>query len=120
VKAVAPVNLKVEERESQVVAPSTSELDTIIDKIAVLESSNGLHQPTQCTNKGMINKWGYGVYGNNVMCFKNDEEAKRTIHDWFRKRIDSGISLEKCLCIWNTGIKTDSCPYLEKYRNLIN
>ena len=119
-KAVAPVNSKVEERESQVVAPSTSELDTIIDKIAVLESSNGLHQPTQCTNKGMINKWGYGVYGNNVMCFQNDEEAKETIKGWFKKQKDSGLEIEEMLCKYNTGRPTMDCGYLQSYKRLIN
>ena len=98
--------------------PSPTPLDEVMDKIAILESGNGKNQPTYCTSRGLTNKYGYGVYGDKITCFETDEEARATISLWFKNKVDSGLALEECLCLWNTGSATNSCDYLEKFKNI--
>ena len=46
----------------------------LVAAIAGTESTFGQHEPSNC-----YNGWGYGIYGDNVLCFNSYTEAIKTI-----------------------------------------
>lgn len=96
------------------------DIDKLVTAIAKAESGNGTAPTghhTYCESIGKTNKYGYG--NRQKFCFDNEEIAQLTVHNWFVKRLDSGMSLDAALCYYNTGNKIDSCGYISLVSNFI-
>lgn len=53
----------------------------LVPAIAGVESTFGQAEPTNC-----YNGWGYGIYGNNTLCFASYTEAIQTISQALREK----------------------------------
>ena len=111
-------SVKSEREQEETQAPLLLEIDEIIDRIAILESSNGKNQPKYCTDRGLINKWGYGIYGDKILCFKSEEEGRKEISRWFKEKSKNGYSISQMLCGYNTGNFSEDCEYLQAFNSL--
>ncbi len=75
-----------------------------------LESSRGKHD--SCKYKGGVNGFGYT---SNKRCFKDFDEAARTVSNWFTQRLGK-YSLNEGLCIYNTGdTRGGNCCYAKRF-----
>lgn len=54
----------------------------LVAAIAGTESTFGQHEPTSTCNNG----WGFGIYGNNVLCFPSYTVAIKTISHALREQ----------------------------------
>lgn len=111
------LSVNSEREEYSSASPLPLEIDEVIHRIAILESSDGKNQPKYCTDRNLINKWGYGIYGNRILCFKSDEEGRREISRWFQECTKKYV-LENCICRYNTGTPSLDCGYLQKFNSI--
>lgn len=86
------------------------------------ESSNGkdtnpvaLHN--YCRSKGMWNEIGYNP--QNKYCYKDMVEAELHVAYYVKKNCD-GLSMDQCLCFWNTGKPSATCAYSEGDLSMAN
>lgn len=70
-----------------------------------------------CRNKGQWNEIGYSPSTN--FCFNSKEEAMLFIPYYISKNC-SGLTMKECLCRYNTGVATKTCPYAEGNLSLAN
>lgn len=87
----------------------------ILERIHFLESTNGkathgYHKG--CEDKGKSNEFGYGVY--NHVCFDTFEDSVEAVSSWFTKHLEKA-SLGEALCIYNLGIKENTCDYAQNF-----
>lgn len=105
-------NLDEEKVSEETTPPSVG---SIVDKIHILESSAGKNNFSKCKAQGLYNEFGYGVYGDNFLCFERGEDRK-AVEKWFIREL-SNLTIQEAVCKYNTG-KTDNCPYFQKFQSL--
>lgn len=93
----------------------TADIETIVTKIHILESSQGKHNFPKCKSKGLFNEYGFGTYGKNYKCFQKgmDREA---VKDWFEDKLETK-SVSQAVCLYNEGANKKDCPY---YRDFLS
>ena len=91
-------------------------VDTIVSKIHILESSQGKHNFPKCKSKGLFNEYGFGTYGKNFKCFQKgmDREA---VKDWFEEKLETK-SVSQAVCLYNEGSTKKDCPYYREYLSI--
>lgn len=97
-------------RESQAVEP----LAHIVDKIFILESSGGKF--VNCP-VGKYNGFGYGQNKYVWSCFDTQEEVRELVEKWFENKLKEH-TLEESLCLYNKGIATEECDYVQKFNSI--
>jgi len=108
--------LKVVSKESEEPRPSNSPAGLIVKKIMMLESSGGKNNYSKCEAIGKYNRYGYGIPGDGTYrCYEKDEDTK-AVENWFEEKLNE-MDLATAACYYNTGTKTQDCPY---YKNFIN
>jgi hypothetical protein len=90
-------------------------LSEIVNKVKVLESSNGLNDG--CKRYGKVNGYGYRQNSKEWICFNSESEVRGYVAELFEKRLKE-MSLEESLCMYNQGIKTNNCDYSIKFKNI--
>lgn len=98
---------------------SIPSVQRITEVVYQLESSSGVNEPYQCTSQGKTNGYGYGVYGNNCLCFDTHDEVTEIVEGWFKSCLDETGDLNTCLCRYNKGVDTDQCGYVNKFNSII-
>lgn len=122
-----PIVLEVEAHEpvikeatpaAEPVVDKVVDLNEVVDKVAMLESSGGKYGLAKtCRDKGQYNDWGYLIEPG--WCFDDYEEGRETIKKWFIKHmVKERMSLEESLCHYNIGTVTNSCEYASNYEAL--
>lgn len=84
------------------------------------ESTNGkapVGHHMYCRSKGMWNEIGYNPQGR--YCYKDKAEAVLHVAYYVKKNCD-GLSMDQCLCYWNTGTPSATCAYSEGNLSLAN
>jgi len=109
-ESVGSSSVNSEDREEE--TPLSPPLEIVLDKIYQLESSSGKNDT--CEPKGH-NGYGYGQHKTGNLCFDSDDEARQAVKAWFEKK--EGSLAEK-ICLYNTGVKQESCPYLDKFNSI--
>ena len=94
----------------------TVDIETIVTKIHILESSQGKHNYPKCQSKGLFNEYGFGTYGKNYKCFQKgmDREA---VKDWFKDKLDTK-SVSQAVCLYNEGANKKDCRYYREYLSI--
>jgi len=99
--------------ETNKILPASAE---IVKKIIILESSGGKNNYSKCQEQGLYNRYGYGIPGDGTYrCFEKDEDTK-AVEKWFDEKLNE-MDIATATCYYNTGTKTQDCPY---YQNFIN
>lgn len=107
----------IEERKDEVSLSAPPAVGKIVDIVHRLESSGGKNNFSKCEAIGKYNEFGYGVYGENYLCFDKGKDREAVIA-WFERELKDK-TVEQSLCKYNTGQAVDSCPYVDKY-NMLN
>ena len=107
----APVNKEAYKGETQV---SPSPLSLVADKIMILESSGGKNNYSKCEAIGKYNRYGYGIYGGNYLCFEKDKDTEAVIK-WLERETEKNPNLNQVICKYNLGSVVESCSYLHDY-----
>lgn len=103
-------------KESEEPRPSSSPAGLIVEKIMMLESSGGKNNYSKCEAIGKYNRYGYGIPGNGTYrCFEKDKDTE-AVKEWFEEKLNE-MDIATATCYYNTGTKTQDCPY---YQNFIN
>ena len=94
---------------------NTDNIETIVSKIHILESSQGKRNFPKCESKGLFNEYGFGTYGKKYKCFQKgmDREA---VKDWFEDKLETK-SVSQAVCLYNEGASKKDCPY---YRDFLS
>lgn len=120
---VNPTVAKIAQVEVKEVAeikeiPENTFIKDVVRKVYQLESSSGKNDFSKCVEAGKFNGYGFGIPSPyKWMCFDSHEEATEAVTKWFEKKLADN-TLEESLCIYNTGIKTSSCGYVNKFNSL--
>lgn len=105
--------------EAKEVGQKKYKTEEIFNAIWMLESTKGKALQGHHIYCRSIGKWNEIGYGNRQqLCFKDIEEAKLTIENWFKKRGAEGMDLATALCYYNTGYKQPNCTYYQDYLSL--
>ena len=92
----------------------TYDIDAIVSKVRVLESSNGTAGlALTCKKLGMSNEYGYAP----PKCYDSHEQLTQIVYNWFDKRLDN-MGLAGSLCYYNKGLLLDDCEYYQKFLEL--
>ena len=91
-------------------------VETIVSKIHILESSQGKHNFPKCESKGLFNEYGFGTYGKNYKCFEKgmDREA---VKDWFEDKLETK-TVSQAVCLYNEGTSKKNCRYYREYLSI--
>ena len=94
----------------------TDDIETIVSKIHILESSRGKRNFPKCKSKGLFNEYGFGTYGKNYKCFQKgmDREA---VKDWFEDKLETK-SVSQAVCLYNEGASKKDCRYYRDYLSI--
>jgi len=94
----------------------TDDVETIVSKIHILESSQGKHNYPKCESKGLFNEYGFGTYGKNYKCFQKgmDREA---VKDWFEDKLATK-TVSQAVCLYNEGASKKDCRYYREYLSI--
>jgi hypothetical protein len=113
---VASAQAKTKNYNETKSSKKTNDLETIVTKIHILESSQGKHNFPKCKSKGLYNEYGFGTYGKNYKCFQKgmDREA---VKDWFKDKLDTQ-SVSQAVCLYNEGAKKKDCPYYREFLSI--
>jgi hypothetical protein len=92
------------------------DVETIVSKIHILESSQGKHNFPKCESKGLFNEYGFGTYGKNYKCFEKgmDREA---VKDWFEDKLETK-TVSQAVCLYNEGASKKDCRYYREYLSI--
>lgn len=92
------------------------DIETIVSKIHILESSQGKRNFSKCKSKGLFNEYGFGISGKNYKCFQKgmDREA---VKDWFKDKLDTK-SVSQAVCLYNEGTNKNDCRYFRDYLSI--
>jgi hypothetical protein len=94
------------------------DVDDIVSKIMILESSGGKNNYSQCTKIGKFNRYGYGIRGDgSYMCFKEGDDTD-AVELWVNQHIAEDLTIGELLCHYNTGVITENCGYYNNYKKL--
>jgi len=94
----------------------TDDIETIVSKIHILESSQGKHNYQKCQSKGLFNEYGFGTYGKNYKCFQKGKD-REAVKDWFEDKLETK-SVSQAVCLYNEGTSKNDCPYYREYRSI--
>ena len=83
-------------------SPGLVDLNKIVKKIYILESSNGKYNYSKCESQGKFNRSGYGIHSGKYICFDTKEQEDKTLGDWFKKKLET-MTLEEALKIYNSA-----------------
>jgi hypothetical protein len=115
IQKIAVPQAKPKEEGAGLTAPLP--IAEITSKIMQLESSGGVNNYSKCEAIGKFNRYGFGIPGDGTyLCFEKDEDTKK-VAEWFEKKL-AVMDLETAVCHYNTGLKTNQCNYLIKFKNL--
>lgn len=70
-----------------------------------------------CRAKGQWNEIGYNP--QSKFCYKDKIEAQLHVALYVKRNCD-GLSMDQCLCYWNTGTPSATCAYSEGNLSLAN
>jgi hypothetical protein len=85
-------------------------------KIYGLESSFGKND--SCRQQGQYNGYGYGQNTSTWNCFESFEIVTSKVENWIQDKLSKGDTLAEAICLYNTGIKQDSCDYYQNFLSL--
>lgn len=91
-----------------------------IYNIWILESNKGEAKSGHhlyCSDQGLSNEFGYGVWGKHKTCFESFEESVEAVNNWLNREMESK-TISQTLCKWNTGQATESCSYAYNFKRL--
>lgn len=91
-------NSQAAENGGQETALSIEELQ---DYIWLHESTRGKNNYSKCEIVGMTNGIGYGVWGDNYVCFDNHEEEMETLKKWINNHKYEGMTDTELLCLYS-------------------
>ena len=94
----------------------TNDIETIVSKIHILESSQGKHNFPKCQSKGLFNEYGFGISGKNYKCFQKGKD-REAVKDWFKDKLDTK-SVSQAVCLYNEGANKNDCPYYRDYLSI--
>lgn len=106
------VRLVGEEDKSLV---ATLPLSEIVRRIYQLESSGGKND--SCHKHGLHNDFGLGIYGNHEDCYQTTDEVRIKVENWFAEKMKEH-TLKESLCLYNRGIITEDCKYIDKFYSI--
>ena len=110
--AIASTMKTVEIREE---IKTTISAESIADTIHKLESSKGKNNYSKCEAQGKFNEYGFGVPGNGTyICFDKGKDRVSVI-GWIEQKIAQGYTEKELACVYNTGKRTETCPYGEHF-----
>ena len=92
------------------------DIETIVSKIHILESSQGKHNFPKCRSKGLFNEYGFGTYGKNYKCFQKGKD-REAVKDWFEDKLETK-SISQAVCLYNEGASKKDCPYYRDYLSI--
>ena len=97
--------------------PSTKkdDVETIVSKIHILESSQGKNNFRKCKSQGLYNEYGFGTYGKNYKCFPKGKD-REAVKDWFEDKLETK-TVSQAVCLYNEGKSKKDCPY---YRDFLS
>lgn len=76
------------------------------------ESTQGLHNYSQCEAQGKVNGIGYGIPGNgNYICFESHDEEMTALKGWITTKFAQGYSEKELLCTYQSGKRKSTCAY---------
>jgi len=114
-KVVEDTTVEIEQIEE---IEESVNIDEIVKKVYQLESSSGKNDFSKCTAIGKTNPFGYAIPSpKKYICFDSYDEVAGLVGKWFEKKLVDH-TLEESLCIYNTGVKTEACGYVNKYNSL--
>jgi hypothetical protein len=111
--------IKIEEENIKDVSTPQIPLNSvkeIVNKVHRLESSAGKNNFSKCEVQGKYNEYGYGVHGENYLCFEKGKD-REAVEKWFEKELKDK-TLAKALCKYNTGQAADDCQYYKNYLSI--
>ncbi len=111
-KTGSPVAYSVEERGNSQEVPALTE---IIAKVYILESSGGKN--VNCP-QGKYNGFGYRQNKSEWVCYDTQEEVFDLVGMWFSNKLEKGYSLNEALCYYQSGVRSDSCIYADKFNSI--
>jgi hypothetical protein len=83
--------------------PEISDIDRIADYIYTMESSRGKNNFSKCEAIGKVNNIGFGIWGDNWLCFDSHAEEMETVKKWIKDKQDKGMSEKDLLCLYSGG-----------------
>lgn len=83
-------------------------VDKLADYIWLKESTRGKNNYSKCEIVGKINGIGYGVWGDNYVCFDSHEEEMETLKKWITNHKSEGMTDNELLCHYS-GRNYDLC-----------
>jgi hypothetical protein len=107
-KEIKPLEVKNEAPEGKQESKIAEQLAEIIH---IKESSKGKAKKglnATCKAKGLSNEYGY----NPPKCYKDNEAVKGIVINWIKDKQAQGLSDNELLCLYNTGIISDTCDYI--------
>lgn len=85
----------------------------LVDEIFLRESSRGKKNYSKCEEKGLYNRYGYGIPGDGTyVCFEKDQDTV-AVAGWVAHRRALGYTDSQILCGYNSGKFTDTCGYIQ-------
>jgi hypothetical protein len=118
VKTVAGPNVMPlrELRDSKVSkeGETSPSLEEIADRIFILESSGGKY--VNCP-LNTYNGFGWKQNKSEWKCYNTQEEVRGYVIKWLEEKTKK-FSLFESLCLYNQGIVTSECNYVDKFNLL--
>ena len=95
---------------------SGPDLNQVISKIQMLESSGGVNDD-KCHRIGGHNSYGFGQGSGKNLCLESDEAVGKLVRSWFETEL-AKRPLNQAVCLYNTGLAQDTCKYLRDFQSL--
>lgn len=92
------------------------DIETIVTKIHILESSQGKRNFPKCKSKGLFNEYGFGTYGKNYKCFQKGKD-REAVKDWFEDQLETK-TVSQAVCLYNEGASKKDCRYYREYLSI--
>lgn len=102
VKASSPVSSDFIPQDKREVNPSLP-VQNMMEIIWTNESSKGKNNYSKCETLGKINGIGYGIWGDNWMCFDSHTEEMKTLEKWITEHKEQGMNDTELLCHYSGG-----------------
>lgn len=106
------VSLEGEVDNKPSASPPSNQIEKIVDKVYILESSGGKND--SCKQKGKFNGFGYAQSTFSWVCYDSHEEVRNLVEKWFEKHLETK-TLAQSLCYYNQGIPSGDCGYYKKF-----
>jgi len=92
------INNVIETVQAKELPTTESNTQAIASLIYKNESSEGKNGLKKCLNIGKVNNIGYGVWGDNFMCFDDHASEMETLTKWIDKHFNEGMTENELLC----------------------